>query len=134
MSQIRPKDFKNLIERYKEHFVLNTNERDSWCLYLNTQKYGEEGKSVQLMAYTPANGKVDYTDLCYGIHATGTFKYESYYRTNSTKDFKIVEDYLIRLVAFLNMTVKMKDMYSKELKEELSKKKISEIGKDFEND
>ncbi|MBO7692302.1 MAG: hypothetical protein J6T10_06665 [Methanobrevibacter sp.] len=130
MSQIRPKDFKNLIESYKEHFVLNTNERDSWCLYLNTQKYGVEGKSVQLMSYTPANGNVDYADLYYGIH-NDTFKYSSFYRNVTTKDFKVIEDHLIRLIAFLNMTVQMKDVYSKELKEELSKKKILEIEEDF---
>lgn len=131
MSQIRQKDFKNLIERYKEHFVLNTNERDSWNLYLNTTKYGVEGKSVLLMSYTPANGNVDYADLYYGISGTGTFKYESFFRCSITKDFKVIEDYLIRLIAFLNMTVQMKDVYSKELKEELSKRKILEIGEDF---
>ena len=127
---LRPKDFKDLIESYKEHFVLNTNERDSWGLYLNTQKYGDEGKCVQLMVYTPANGKVDYADLYYGNH-NGTFKYQSYYRNDTTKDFKVIEDHLIRLIAFLNMTVQMKDVYSKELKEELSKRKILEIEEDF---
>ncbi len=131
MSQIRPKDFKNLIERYKEHFVLNTKERDSWNLYLNTTKYGVEGKSVLLMSYTPANGNVDYADLYYGISGTGTFKYETFFPGAITKDFKVIEDYLMRLVAFINTSVQMKAMYSKELKEELSKKKIVEIGQDF---
>lgn len=130
MSQIRPKDFKNLIERYKEHFILNTNESYIWYLCLNTQKYSDEGYNVQLMSYTPANGMVSYTDLYYGILGKGTFKYESYYSVK-TKDFKVIEDYLIRLVAFLKMSIKMKDIYSKELKEELSKKKIVDIEKDF---